>query len=89
MNDFMPAGSIIKIGKDSSNFNAVYWRGDNTIDILFHSGAVYRYAHVPPSLWEFCERLVSSGSKGSIGKALHAEILSKPDLYPYEKVKQL
>ncbi len=88
--DFVPAGSFIDLSDYSSNLRTLTWNGDGTMDVQFkRNKAIYRYHHVPPALWVFLlkgKETQDKHDKFSIGAAFHQEVISKPDIYPYERI---
>ena len=89
--DFAPAGSFIDLSGHSSNLRTLTWNGDGSMDVQFkRNKAIYRYYHVSPALWTFLlqgKETQDKHDKFSIGAAFHQEVISKPDLYPYERIK--
>jgi len=92
MNEFVvPSGSFINLSEYSSNLNTLTWNGDGSMDVTFQKRphVIYRYYNCPSNLWHYLlggkERKDSSDNY-SIGAAFHQEILSKPDLYPFERI---
>ena len=59
-----------------------YSSRENQLLVHFRQGATYRYSKVPAHL---LLQLVDMDNV-SVGKFLHREIISKKDLYPYEKL---
>ena len=90
--DFAPAGSFIDLSDYSSNLDSLTWNGqEGYMDVKFkRNGAVYRYFNVPPALWVFLlqgKETQDKHDKFSIGAAFHQEVISKPDIYPYERIE--
>jgi hypothetical protein len=103
MNDqyFVPSGSFIDLSEHSSNLGTLTsgsgllqcptcGKMTGTIDVQFKkAGAVYRYYHAPPALWEFLlngKKNMKKHDKFSIGVAFHNEVISKKDIYHYERI---
>lgn len=103
MNDqyFPPAGSFIDLSDYSSNLRTLTLgdgllecstcgSGTGTIDVTFKkSNAVYRYYHIPPTLWNFLlrgKKIMDDVEEFSIGRAFHLEVIKKADIYHYERI---
>jgi len=98
---FVPSGSFIDLSDCSTNLGtlttgsgllpcATCGRMTGTIDVQFKkTGAIYRYYHIPPTLWEYI--LAGKGNMDkhdnfSIGMAFHLEVIKKSDIYHYERL---
>lgn len=66
---------------DSSNVRRICWRPDDTLEVEFTSGAVYRYSNVQS------HQFVAACGADSVGSWVSKTLVKNPVAHPVSKIK--